>query len=202
MSTKTVLEKWNKKWKTQRLQILFSKLDRKAQEFLINMTIKNVKETNYVNDSIDNIYSFDLIIEVTHEEEMYWICKEEGQYFVATKGYDEMDYENAEDWAQFFKAEEVFEGAVETEHERAEIYNEKINELLERFPFRDIVKELVEEYAKEEVARTKEEILEAKCVDVVFEEKEQQYYIVFSNGVRLPYKTEDSQVANLEYKRY
>lgn len=193
----SILEKWNKQWKANRLRLLFSNLGEEEKDFFGNLEIVTVRNVEHHNEYSDEgaYYDYVIVMKDTRDNVVYEIPWEEGsrgsmEIVPADEIEYESDYEdNLKSWSDFFE-----KNISDWEKERA--YCQNITNTLQKFPFRQIYEELLQEQVGSQLVKEKEQSVGLQCVDVEF--KDGDYYMVFNNGSKVPYKKEETLVQEME----
>lgn len=180
-----IMKKWNEKWKAQRLQLLFSELGEKEKEFFEHLEIVNVKEIEYMNDYHGEGNEFDRIIEVIHKGETYYICEDAGTFLITSN--ENVDYTDM--WCEFFEPQQMTK--------EIHVYEKQVNSFLRAFNFIEFENEYIKEEAKKQIKEEEKAYIGMKCIGIEFDTEEREYYMVFDNGTKIPYKKEERNIKEL-----
>lgn len=183
-----IMKKWNEKWKAQRLQLLFTELGEKEKNFFENLELLKVTKAEYMNEYSDEGHTFDCIIQVLHEGTSYYIGEEYGSFFIDSDGY--MHYPKS--WSNFFQIQD-------DSYQKKNDYNKKINTFLKEFAFEAIPDEIEEEASAKQLEIDSKTHIGMKSIGLEYNKEDRQYYVVFDNGMKIPYKTEEEHVTELCY---
>lgn len=190
-----IIEKWNEKWKTQRLQLLLSGFGEKEKNFFENLEIVKVTRVEYMDEDEDAEFTLEYIIHILHEDTSYYIGKEYNSFYIS---YNEsMDY--LQFWSTFFNVEQHWRENFNEMNKKRNIYNRQINDFLNVFQFEEIITEIEQDATRKQLEIDHQTHTGIKSIGVEYNEKDGQYYMVFDNGMKVPYKKEKRHVTELYY---
>lgn len=131
MYMKKVLEKWNNKWKTFRLQFLMSGLDKNICDFFEQLTIQNIDSCDYQQDGFYITMQIHCKNEITNEH-FKILYADLGDGFLVQRKID--GNEETLDWTKLFTENNVSDMDLE----------KKIDTILFSFDFEKMLQEVGE----------------------------------------------------------
>lgn len=184
------LEKWNTKWKAQRLQLLFTELSEEAKEFFSNLELLNAEEIIYPNgtnsyDAYNDTFNFapsDLVtVEHRETKKRYYVGREVDNSKI-------LPFDHIEGEWDFHYDMKKWHNILQTEEKE----NKAIHDFWNSFDFSEMIQDIVAEHAEGTLEKEKQTFTDLVCRGVEYNKQEKQYYLVFENGMKIPYKEETS----------
>jgi hypothetical protein len=172
-----VLDKWNKKWSSQRLELLFDTVTTEVRDFFQNTEIKYAYTVEHLEEYSDEGYYFDL--EVRFEN------KKTGESFRFGRHWDGFAHVGSGYWDVTDIADYL-----DIDYEMGN----KIDGILCNFGFDNLVEELKHEKMENSWDTNKERYINQKVLSGGFDTTSNTYYLVLENGERVEIGKETSHI--------